>query len=138
VTSLIVLDTNVIVSAAIHAGGAPGRIVERALAQDAIVATCPSIVAEYRAVLARPKFARLGLPPVWLDALLLLAHHRVRDPAPWSRIGPDPADLVFLSLAKATGAILVTGNVAHFPRAIRGGVEVVDPSSYLAVHSLEP
>lgn len=135
-SSLVVLDTNVVVSAAIHAEGAPARLVERVLSEETIAATCPRIVAEYRAVVARPKFRRLGLPPIWLDALLLLAHHRVRDPRPWPVPGPDPDDLVFLALAKATGAVLVTGNAAHFPPRIRLGVEVTNPASYLSSHPL--
>ena len=133
-STLVVLDTNVVVSAAIHAGGPPGQLVERVLAQDVIAVTCPRIVAEYRAVMARPKLAQLGLPPVWLDALVWLAHHRVRDPPPWPRVGPDPDDLVFLALAKATRAVLVTGNLRHFPARIRMGVPVISPATYLGTH----
>jgi len=46
--------------------------------------------------------------------------------------GPDPDDLVFLALAKASGAALVTGNLAHFPERIREGVTVLTPAAYLA------
>ncbi|MEI6036076.1 MAG: putative toxin-antitoxin system toxin component, PIN family, partial [Verrucomicrobiae bacterium] len=54
------------------------------------------------------------------------------EPAPWPREGPDPDDLVFLALAKAIGAVLVTGNLADFPTEIRDGVIVMSPSEYLA------
>ena len=133
---LVVLDTNIVVSAAIRIDGPPGQLVERALSEDVILVTCPSIVAEYREVVARPKLARLGLPPLWMDALLWLAHHQTREPAPWFKAGPDPDDLVFLALAKATGAILVTGNLRHYPPAIRLGVHVMTPVAYLAAHPL--
>jgi hypothetical protein len=39
--------------------------------------------------------------------------------------------LVFLALANAGGAVLVTGNLADFPMEIRGGVIVMSPSEYL-------
>ena len=45
---------------------------------------------------------------------------------------PDPDDRKFLALAKATGAVLVTGNLAHVPAAIRAGVTVLAPAGYLA------
>jgi hypothetical protein len=38
---------------------------------------------------------------------------------------------VFLALAKAAGAVLVTGNLAHFPERIREGVTVQGPAAYL-------
>jgi hypothetical protein len=41
-------------------------------------------------------------------------------------------DLVFLSLAKASGAVLVSGNLAHYPETIRDGVPVLSPTAYLA------
>lgn len=46
--------------------------------------------------------------------------------------GPDGEDLVFLGLARATGAQLVTGNLKDFPTAIREGVQVRSPAEYLS------
>ena len=63
------------------------------------------------------------------DLLLQVAFHEA-EPAPWPLEGPDPDDLVFLALAKATGAVLVTGNLGHFPEAIREGVAVCTPGEY--------
>jgi predicted nucleic acid-binding protein len=87
-------------------------------------------VAEYQNVLNRPEFRPKGLPPQWLPRLLQVAFHEP-EPAPWPQEGPDPDDLVFLALANATGAVLVTGNGAHFPIAIRREVEVLAPAEYL-------
>jgi hypothetical protein len=39
---------------------------------------------------------------------------------------------VFLALAKAIGAVLVTGNLANLSTEIRDGVIVLSPSDYLA------
>lgn len=119
----LVLDTNALVSAALKPESDLARIVEKLLLRQAPLYVCPSIVAEYREVLNRPKFRPKGLPPAWLPRLLQVAFHEA-EPAPWPLEGPDPDDLVFLALAKATGAVLVTGNLGHFPEAIREGVAV--------------
>jgi hypothetical protein len=37
----------------------------------------------------------------------------------------------FLALAHAAGAWLVTGNLKHFPVAVRNGVTVISPAEYL-------
>ena len=127
----LVLDTNVLVSAGIHLGGPPGLLVQAVLLRELALFTCPGVVAEYWDVLARRKFARLDFPPPWFRPLLEQAHQQTTDPDPWPLAGPDPDDLVFLALAKRTGAALVTGNLADFPEAIRQGVQVLGPMEYL-------
>jgi len=126
----VVLDTNILVSAALTPGSDIARILERVLLRQAPVYVCPSIAAEYQEVLNRPRFRPRGLPPAWLPRLLQIAFHE-REPEPWPLEGPDPDDLVFLALAKASGAVLVTGNLADFPTEVRDGVIVVSPSEYL-------
>ncbi len=125
----MVLDTNVLVSAALKPESDRARIVEKVLLRQAPLHVCPSIVAEYREVLNRPTFRPKGLPPAWLPRLLQVAFHEP-EPAPWPLEGPDPEDRVFLALAKATGVVLVTGNLASFPEAIREGVTVCTPEEY--------
>ena len=128
---LVVLDTNVLVSAAIHAEGVPARIVmDWVLERQVQTVICPQIENEYIEVIAREKFSRYGFPPFWLGALMSLSL-RLQDPAPWQRTVPDPSDAVFLALAHAAGAWLVTGNLKHFPAAIRNGVTVLSPADYL-------
>ena len=126
----VVLDTNVLVSAALKPGSDIAGVLERVLLRQAPVHVCPSILAEYREVLNRPRFRPKGLPPAWLPRLLQIAFHEP-EPEPWSLEGPDPDDLVFLALARASGAVLVTGNLADFPAEIRDGVIVMGPSEYL-------
>lgn len=127
----LVLDTNVLVSAALKPESDLARIVERVLLREVPIHVCASIVVEYREVLNRPKFRPKGFPPAWLPRLLQVAFHEA-EPASWLIPGPDADDLVFLALAKATGAVLVTGNLGHFPEAIRDGVDVCTPGEYLA------
>jgi uncharacterized protein len=128
---LIVLDTNVIVSAALQPGSAPARLVMDWVLDGQVQAVTSSrIVDEYREVVRRKKFRRYGFPPFWLE-FLIEESLQLADPAPWAYSGPDPNDLPFLALAKIAGAWLVTGNLKHFPQEIRNGVTVVSPSGYL-------
>ena len=129
---LVVLDTNIIISAGIKPGGAPARLVmDWVLDGQLQVVTSPSIIREYREVVRRPKFRCYGFPPQWLE-FLIDESLRLPNPAPWALSGPDPKDLPFLALAKVAGAWLVTGNLKHFPERFRDGVTVLSPADYLA------
>jgi predicted nucleic acid-binding protein len=123
----IVLDTNVLVAGLLSAAGPPGWIVEAILTGEIELALDMAIRQEYEEVLARPEFpfspARvLGLLEVvdrfalWLAAV----------PPPPSPL-PDRDDEPFLAVAAATGSLLVTGNLKHFPMRSRGAVEVLTP-----------
>jgi predicted nucleic acid-binding protein len=126
----VVLDTNILVSAALRPGSDIASIVERVLLRQAPIYVCFSIVAEYRDVLSRPRLRPTGLRPAWLPRLSQIAFLEP-EPAPWPLQGPDADDLVFLALAKVTGAVLATGNQAHFPLEIRDDVKVMTPREYL-------
>lgn len=129
---LVVLDTNILVSAGIKPGGAPANLImDWVLEGHVQVVTCPWIVGEYREVFQRTKFRRYGFPPHWLE-FLMDESLMLPDPNPWPHAGPDPKDLGFLALAHASGAWLVTGNLKHFPEAMREGVRVLSPADYLA------
>jgi putative PIN family toxin of toxin-antitoxin system len=127
----IVLDTNVVVSAGIKLNSIPYRLIADWVFEDRVrVVTCPSVIREYREVLRRPKFTRLGFPPDWLEDMVAWSLY-LPDPPLWAHALPDAGDAVFLALAKSAGAWLVTGNLKHFPEKSRGGVTVVSPAQYL-------
>jgi predicted nucleic acid-binding protein len=121
----VVLDTNVVVSAALHLDGPPGLLVQAVLRRELACFTCPGIADEYWDVLTRAKFVRLGFPPPWFEPFLEECRHL--EPAP----PRDPDDLIFLSLAHRAGAVLVSGNLADFPAEIRRKVRVLEPRDYL-------
>jgi putative PIN family toxin of toxin-antitoxin system len=130
---LVVLDTNVIVSAGIKPKGFPAQIVQSVIQEASIqIAVSPSIVGEYRRVFRYSKFARYGFPPQWLEFLIESAL-RFPDGEPWAHPLPDPADECFFSLARKTGAWLITGNLRHYPVASREGVTVHTPAEYVAI-----
>lgn len=127
---LAVLDTNVVVSAGLSPGGPPARIVQAALRKELALVLCPAVVSEWMEVLGRRKAVGRGFPPEWAERLVDLAV-RLPDPAPWPIPGPDPDDLVFLALAKAAGAVLVTGNTRDYPPKISNGILVMSPAEFL-------
>lgn len=127
---LVVLDTNILVSAGLTQGP-PAHLVERTLRRELALIVCPGILREYLEVLHRPKFHSAGFPPAWLDRLLSLAARLPMDPPTWSLPLPDPKDAVFLGAARAAGAVLVTGNLKHFPPEARRGVAVQAPHGFL-------
>lgn len=95
------------------------------------VALDDRILAEYREVLARPKL-RLNQDAV-SDILMLLEYGGVRVIAPPLDVTlPDPDDLPFLEVAAEAGAVLVTGNLRHFPPGLRTDVRVITPAEIVA------
>jgi uncharacterized protein len=129
---LVVLDTNVVVSAGIKPGSAPAKLVMDWVLEGQVQAvTSPWIVREYREVARRAKFRSYGFPPLWLEFLIEESLH-LPDPAAWPVQGPDQKDMAFISLAHIAGAWLVTGNLKHFPEAVRSDVKVLSPADYLA------
>jgi uncharacterized protein len=126
----IVLDTNVVVSALLSPRGPPGLIVDLVIEGGLEVAHTPRIVAEYRDVLARP---RLALDPADVDHVLSVIEDR-GVPAiapPWPLALPDPSDGEFLACAAAAVAIVITGNIRHFPAGSRRGVDVLSPRAFV-------
>jgi putative PIN family toxin of toxin-antitoxin system len=129
---LVVLDTNVIVSAGISPVGPPAKIVTIwVLGGTVRIVTSPRVVSEYREVVRRAKFHRYNLPPLWLESLIEEST-QLPDSNLWSYACPDPKDTPFLALAHVAGAWLVTGNLKHFPESVRTGVTVLSPADYLA------
>jgi putative PIN family toxin of toxin-antitoxin system len=112
----LVLDTNVVVSALLAPGGNEAAVLRIALAGGATICLSPSIVAEYRAVLARPAF-RFDPRKIAEFLRLMDEHAEYCQPRRRATGSPDEADNRFLECAESAGAnFLVTGNRRHFPR----------------------
>jgi uncharacterized protein len=129
---LVVLDTNILVSASITPVGPPAKIITDCVFGGMVhVVTSPRVAAEYREVMRRTKFHRYGFPLLWLESLIEESM-RLPDPTSWPYVCPDPKDTPFIALSHGAGAWLVTGNARHFPESIRNGVTVLSPADYLA------
>ena len=112
----LVLDTNIIVSAALKPDGLQCTVLLLALAKPARLYVNEAIIAEHASVLARPD---LKIRKAQRQQLLQLIRSRCFRVAPTKRlqVTPDPDDNIFLECVDAARAdYLVTGNQRHFPR----------------------
>ena len=112
----LVLDTNIVVSAALKLGGLQRTVLLLAITKPARLYVSPPILSEYRAVLARPELRiRKGLR---LQLLQLIENRASLVSPPQSlQITIDPGDNIFLECADTARAdYLITGNQRHFPQ----------------------
>ncbi|MYN64613.1 MAG: putative toxin-antitoxin system toxin component, PIN family [Acidobacteria bacterium] len=127
----VVVDTNVLVAGLLSATGPPGWIVEAALCGYIEPVFDMAIRQEYEEVLRR---SELGLTPSRVDDLLAAVDTfgmQVVGAAPWSAGLPDPDDAPFLAVAAATGSVVVTGNLRHYPPRGRRDVVVLTPRQFV-------
>ena len=112
----LVVDTNIVVSAALKPDGLQRTVFLLAITRPARLYVSQGILAEYRDVLSRPELEiRKGLRQQLLDLIRKRAH--LVKPARAVQIAGDPEDDKFIECADAARAdYLVTGNVRHFPR----------------------
>lgn len=130
----VVLDTNVLVSGLIAPQGTCGHILRMVFAGHIRPCVDERMMQECRAVLARPKFGFRAEEAEELLILLRLEGVRVTPPALPVRL-PDRSDEPFLEVAAAESAVLVTGNVRHYPPHLRCGVKVMTPAEFAASYS---
>jgi putative PIN family toxin of toxin-antitoxin system len=112
----LVIDTNILVSAALKPDGLQRTVVLLALTKPARLYVSTPVLSEYWEVLSRPELGiRKGLRQQFFDliekrAYLVSPPHRLQ-------ITSDPDDNIFLECVDAARAdYLVTGNQRHFPR----------------------
>lgn len=112
----LVMDTNILVSAALKPEGLQRTVLLLAITKPARLYVSPDILAEYREVLARPEFhIRKGLQQQLLDLIRNRSH--VVSPDRTLDVTKDPDDNKFLECADAARAdYLITGNQRHYPR----------------------
>jgi uncharacterized protein len=111
----LVIDTNVVVSAALKSAGLQRTVVLLALTKPARWYISAAILAEYALVLARPELKiRRGLRQQLLQ--VIKNHTQTIAPSRLPQVATDPADNIFVECADAARAdYLITGNERHFP-----------------------
>lgn len=126
----VVVDTNVLVSGVLSAGGPPGCIVESIVVGDLQPILDRAILAEYEEVLEREEFRKARIRTSEILAAVTESGLIVSAP-PWAFKLPDPDDAPFLAVAAFAECALVTGNLRHFPARSRGRVTVLSPRQFL-------
>jgi putative PIN family toxin of toxin-antitoxin system len=112
----LVIDTNVLVSAALNPDGLERTTILIAITKPARLYVSPPILEEYAGVLARPHLKiRKG---VRLQLLQLIKNRSYMVvPSQRLEVASEPDDNVFLECADKAGAdYLITGNQKHFPQ----------------------
>jgi uncharacterized protein len=112
----LVIDTNILVSAALKPEGLQRTVLVLAMTRPARLYISQAILAEYREVLARREFKiRRGLRQQFLQLIKYRA--QLVDPVRALQVTKDPDDNKFVECADAARTdYLVTGNQRHFPR----------------------
>jgi len=111
---LVVLDTNILVSALWSKNGNPQMLLDLVLSRQIIPCYDARILAEYREVLSRPRFR---FSPEKVFALLesIEKDGYPMAPVPIDIPFADEADRKFYEVARFCCATLITGNLKHFP-----------------------
>jgi len=128
----LVIDTNVVVSAALKPQGLQRTVVLLAMTKPARWYVCDPIVSEYAMVLARPELKiRRSMRQQLLQ--LIKNHTRMVTPSRVPQVTSDPDDDIFVECADAARAdYLVTGNQRHFPKFWKN-TKIISSSEFLSV-----
>jgi uncharacterized protein len=111
----VVLDTNILVSAMLTINGIPARIIEMALDGELSVCYNSNILLEYNNVLYRPQFS-FNAKKVQNIVSTITELGIELTPTASNFPMTHESDRKFYDLHKAANAILITGNIKHFPK----------------------
>jgi putative PIN family toxin of toxin-antitoxin system len=128
----LVIDTNVVVSAALNPEGLQRTVVLLAMTKPARWYVSDPIVSEYATVLARLELkVRKSMRQQLVQ--LIRNHTRVVMPSRLPQVTSDPNDNIFVECADAARAdYLVTGNQRHFPKFWKN-TKIISSSEFLSV-----
>ncbi len=128
----LVIDTNVLVSAALEPDGLQRTTFLLAITKPARLYVSPPILEEFSEVLSRPELSiRKGLRL----RLLQLIKNRSYAVTPSRRLAvtSDPDDNIFVECADAARAdFLITGNRKHFP-AFWKNTKIITPREFVSL-----
>ncbi|MGC9522637.1 MAG: putative toxin-antitoxin system toxin component, PIN family [Anaerolineae bacterium] len=138
---IVVLDTNVIVSALLSPTGPPAEIINRWEADAYQVATSPPLLTELERVLRYPRVRKvLGAPQRAVSLVQRLKHVAivVEPQTTPNVIENDPADDRVLACAVAAGAAYIVSGDEHLLRLKQyRGITILQPAAFLAALTWE-
>lgn len=128
----LVLDTNIVVSAALNPDGLQRTILILALTKPARLYVTPPILGEYAGVLGRPEIKVRKGERLRLLQLIKNRSHVIRTTRRLT-VASDPDDDIFLDCADAARAdYLITGNRRHFP-AFWKGTKIISSREFITL-----
>ena len=110
----VVIDTNVVVSALLSSQGKPALILEMLFNEEIQLNYCDKVLDEYIDVLNRPA---LNIKPEKAKRFFEIMRDTGTsiDPIVSTLTFLDEDDRVFYDTARQSSAILITGNMKHYP-----------------------
>ena len=124
----IILDTNIIISAALSPDGNPAKIIDLITSnEDYTIYYNDEIIAEYNEVLSRPHFyISIDNQKRIINEIINtgINYKSAKSTMPMK----DEDDRIFYDTALETGALLITGNKKHFPNDLF----ILTPSEFLS------
>jgi putative PIN family toxin of toxin-antitoxin system len=128
----LVIDTNVVVSAALKPDGLQRTVVLLSLSKPVRWYVSKEIMSEYATVLARPELKiRRSLRQQLIQ--LIENHSHIVTPSRLDQVTSDPEDNMFVECADAARAdYLLTGNQRHFPKFWKN-TKIISSSEFLSV-----
>ncbi|CAN5146418.1 hypothetical protein BH24PSE2_BH24PSE2_06690 [soil metagenome] len=133
----VLLDANVLISAAIRPSGPPGQIVAALLAQAFELVLSPGIIEEVETALVLPKIHKYLRDPGealrWLADVVAVAD-LVQDTGNVTGVCRDPADDVVLAAAiEGRAGAIVTGDDDLLALGEYTGIIIVAPRPFLGL-----
>jgi putative PIN family toxin of toxin-antitoxin system len=128
----LVIDTNVLVSAALKADSLQRTTFLLAITKPGRLYVSTPVLEEYADVLSRPELSiRKGLR---LQLLQLIKNHgHLVTPSHQIEVTSDPDDNIFVECADAARAdFLITGNSKHFP-AFWKNTKIITPREFVSL-----
>jgi len=111
----VVIDTNVLVSAVLSPNGNPAKVLKIVTdSEEKSLYYSSEIIGEYRKVLSYDKL-KIGNEEKTRAIDLIQRIGKRINPTVSTITLPDESDRIFYDTAKECGAILVTGNIKHYP-----------------------
>ena len=135
----VVVDTNVLVSAALSPTSTPGRVVEAAFSLQFELVVSRRLLDETSAVLRRPKFASLIMPSQvesFIEAVEEIGAW-VADPDVVEALLRDPDDDYLVALALSCGAEALVSGDGDLLEATSLPVPVLTPRDFINVISAQ-
>lgn len=129
----VVVDPNVLVSAAIQPSGTPGRLVRAAFARRFVIVACPHLLTELERVLHRPKFRRYLTADEAREFVEAVAGmtEMAPDPAEPEALTRDPSDDYLVALARSADVDRIVSGDTHLLELGDAPPPVVTPRRFL-------
>lgn len=136
----VVMDTNVIVSAALSQEGNPALIMRLFLLDEIKNSITPEIIAEVREVLERPKITK-KTSPIEREFILKAMEEfseKINPGLTFDEVKEDPDDNKILECAVAAAAKFIISGDEHLLKLIEfRGIKIVSPAEFVKILNLK-